>query len=650
MDITRIDFNPVLAKAKMSEEGFADLLRIIEPYVMYKAQSLLSSQSDAQDVFQIVSLGIYRNFSNINPDAFMSYLKTAVTNTCRDFLRKRYRTTDEGDEIRFVELDAFQDWDIPAEDDRIDLMGEYRSQIVSEVIQSLPESQREVIVMRYMDDMKIRDIALQLNENENTIKSRLYLAFRKIEEKILEIQERDGIRLYSYSPVMFFLLLFIRGYRSQIPDSLLVKNTMDSVNRLARSAKAMNDAKTVNTLAHSAANDVIKTAASATVKTGLSTAAKAAIAVLTTFTVTYAGLFGYKAVQNSRTQKLLDRYQNDIVEISYDLEDTVLEVGETRDIKVSYSSSENLEYDIRISASGGFVNIDGSIIEAVRSGKGNVIVTLLCPHDETEKERASTYVIVHEKQNLANSLGIRMMTAGNYHTQHIFVQDNPAFYGGSYIQFSDFSWDDFDTKYSDWAKQDLYEGKAGDYVGSKGSKGDMYGLYSFKYFDSDGNPEYINLNGPFLNNCGYRFSFNGDTIYAESTYYGMQDITFSYDEASGQYYTENANGRIYFDMGHPYFAGQAAYNDRYTMVYDDEYHLIEVLTEYEYYTRRIVFDYEDDLVVAAHEYNNDDPQTESVFYYNDEGLLTGIVGYNVSSSSMVPYGAVTSIYSYDYSY
>ena len=53
-------------------------------------------------------------------------------------------------------------------------------------LDQLPEKYRTIIVLRYFEDMKIGDIAQILDENENTIKTRLYNALAKLKISISE--------------------------------------------------------------------------------------------------------------------------------------------------------------------------------------------------------------------------------------------------------------------------------------------------------------------------------------------------------------------------------------------------------------------------------------------------------------------------------
>lgn len=127
MDITKIDFKPLIEFARVSDEGFAQLLKVIQPYVMNKATYFLDSEHDAEDVYQMVSLKLYKNLNNIEPEFLASYLKTMVTNVCTDILKTRHKTTEDNEDIYTVSLDELEDYDITNKDGKQnELNNEYK--------------------------------------------------------------------------------------------------------------------------------------------------------------------------------------------------------------------------------------------------------------------------------------------------------------------------------------------------------------------------------------------------------------------------------------------------------------------------------------------------------------------------------------------
>jgi RNA polymerase sigma-70 factor (ECF subfamily) len=60
---------------------------------------------------------------------------------------------------------------------------------VKKLLHELSVSEREVFTMRFMDQLKIGEIANILNKNESTIKTHLYRALRKIKKQSSTLQE-----------------------------------------------------------------------------------------------------------------------------------------------------------------------------------------------------------------------------------------------------------------------------------------------------------------------------------------------------------------------------------------------------------------------------------------------------------------------------
>lgn len=50
----------------------------------------------------------------------------------------------------------------------------------------LPDEERIIVELKYFEDMKLDDIATILNENVNTIKTRLYRSLKKLRIRLEE--------------------------------------------------------------------------------------------------------------------------------------------------------------------------------------------------------------------------------------------------------------------------------------------------------------------------------------------------------------------------------------------------------------------------------------------------------------------------------
>lgn len=137
-------------------ERFAPLSRL--------AFLLTGSSSAADELAQDACEQVFRRWSDI--DHPRTYARTAVVNGARSW--GRHRTVVErtpGDIPRRAELDA----------DAI---------AVREVLKQLPERQREVLVLRFYADVKIGEIATELDCPVGTVKSLIHRGLARMQEEL----------------------------------------------------------------------------------------------------------------------------------------------------------------------------------------------------------------------------------------------------------------------------------------------------------------------------------------------------------------------------------------------------------------------------------------------------------------------------------
>jgi len=160
-----------------------DILIEIEDYIVknkemhYRiAYSYVKNKDDALD---IVQESIYKAISSIESLKDYTYLKTwfckILTNTSLDFLRKRKRVI-LGDE-EFLSIY------------NLGVCDQYEDIDLKKALEELPHNYRSIIILRYFEDFKIKEVAEILDENINTIKSRLYSGLKKLRIKMNDVEE-----------------------------------------------------------------------------------------------------------------------------------------------------------------------------------------------------------------------------------------------------------------------------------------------------------------------------------------------------------------------------------------------------------------------------------------------------------------------------
>jgi len=131
-------------------------------------------EGDAEDVQQEVWLAVYRGISGLsNPRAFRTWLFQTTRHRAIDFLRRRRREREllEGAVVELgLANEAAQDreWDALEESD------------LAAALASLPPAQREVLLLRYQDDLSYAEIALVVGCSLGTVRSRLHHAKRHV--------------------------------------------------------------------------------------------------------------------------------------------------------------------------------------------------------------------------------------------------------------------------------------------------------------------------------------------------------------------------------------------------------------------------------------------------------------------------------------
>jgi len=151
---------------------------------------MVGSEQDAYDLSQEAFVKAYTNLNVFRGDSkFSSWLYKLTTNVCLDFLRKRsrqktvpltYETEDGDTEYLQIPDEAFSP---ETEAERRELQDNVRRGLAM-----LPPDQREILVLRELGQLSYEEIALQLQLEAGTVKSRIFRA----RKKLCQILTKDG--------------------------------------------------------------------------------------------------------------------------------------------------------------------------------------------------------------------------------------------------------------------------------------------------------------------------------------------------------------------------------------------------------------------------------------------------------------------------
>jgi len=141
-------------------------------YYYRLAYSYVKNEADSLDVIQesiikaLISIESLKEIEKVKSWFYKIVIRTSI-----DYIRKNKKYNDMIDISEIInngKSDQYKDLDL------------YKA------LDELDETYKTIIILRYFEDMKINDIADILDENPNTVKTRLYAGLKKLKIDIGE--------------------------------------------------------------------------------------------------------------------------------------------------------------------------------------------------------------------------------------------------------------------------------------------------------------------------------------------------------------------------------------------------------------------------------------------------------------------------------
>lgn len=153
-------------------DAFEDLVEAMERPLLYYAASLMGNQDSGLDVLQEVWIKAFRGIGKLkDPGALRSWLYSITHGIAVD----RIRRNSSRERAESVELEDFQEAEEPS----------FAAEDAAAIHQALGEidlKHREVLVLHFLEDLSIAEIAEVVGCSEGTVKSRMHYAKRAMRE------------------------------------------------------------------------------------------------------------------------------------------------------------------------------------------------------------------------------------------------------------------------------------------------------------------------------------------------------------------------------------------------------------------------------------------------------------------------------------
>ena len=153
----------IQATKKTKEKAVEQLL--LQNYNQYYrlAYSYVRNDADAEDIVQNGAYKAIRHSSSLkNVEHAGTWLYRIMLNEIFAFCKQRKSEPLDSVTKEPHSEDVYEDVDL------------------KRALETLPDQDRMIVELKYFEDMKLEDIAAVMNENLNTVKSRLYRSLKKL--------------------------------------------------------------------------------------------------------------------------------------------------------------------------------------------------------------------------------------------------------------------------------------------------------------------------------------------------------------------------------------------------------------------------------------------------------------------------------------
>ncbi|MCL8536114.1 sigma-70 family RNA polymerase sigma factor [Chryseobacterium gallinarum] len=173
----------LMQNPRTQDKGVRALMDAYQSRLYWHIRRIIVDGDLAQDTLQETFIKAYQNFHQFKNDSQLyTWLYRIATNEALQQVNKmkKMKKTDEDAEYHMQNLVA----------DNTERVAEEIQILLQNAIQSLPEKQKLVFMMRYYDDLPYEEISKIVDMSVGTLKTNYHYAKQKIEDYIKENYEK----------------------------------------------------------------------------------------------------------------------------------------------------------------------------------------------------------------------------------------------------------------------------------------------------------------------------------------------------------------------------------------------------------------------------------------------------------------------------
>lgn len=174
------------------DSAFSELVQKYQKSVHALAWRKVGDFQVAEEITQDAFLQAYKKLATLkNPNQFAGWLYVIASNLCSDWHRRKKPTMQslEATKTKTLEKTAYEHY---LAEEREKAAAEHRRELVKNLLDKLPESERTVVTLHYLGEMTSEAISKFMGVSVNTIKSRLRRARKRLQKEEPMIRETLG--------------------------------------------------------------------------------------------------------------------------------------------------------------------------------------------------------------------------------------------------------------------------------------------------------------------------------------------------------------------------------------------------------------------------------------------------------------------------
>jgi RNA polymerase sigma-70 factor (ECF subfamily) len=171
----------VLAARSGDEEAFRALYEAYRDPIWALIRSLIGDTLQAQDILQNIFMKAFRGLGGFRfQSCLFTWIYRIARNECRNHLRKR--------SVPMIPLEAILGTREEIEGRAVSSRSETRKAALQNAVRQLPFKMREVIVLKYLEDLSYKEMSRILGCPPGTVASRLNRALAELEVRLRPFQ------------------------------------------------------------------------------------------------------------------------------------------------------------------------------------------------------------------------------------------------------------------------------------------------------------------------------------------------------------------------------------------------------------------------------------------------------------------------------